>query len=98
MSLYLIHTFKFSCYFSGYLPQSCINAMLPSVQFDELYTRLVHNRASSVDCDTEDSDSAGQRSRSESDEDYEYDGYEYDDDIYGYSEYENWRGPILNMF
>ena len=59
-------------------------------QFDDIYTRLVHNKSNSILSDTEDSGS-GRSQRSDSDDDdYEYDGYEYDDDIYGYmEEYEN---------
>ena len=53
--------------------------------FDDTYTRLVHNRSSSVDCDTEDSGTP-QTPNSDSEDEYEYDGYVYDDDIYGYYE------------
>ena len=75
---------------SGELSVNYLHSLPVCRQFDDIYTRLVHNKSNSILSDTEDSGS-GRSQRSDSDDDdYEYDGYEYDDDIYGYmGEYEN---------
>ncbi len=59
-------------------------------QFDDLFTRLVHNRAGSALSDTEDDSASSFSHKSIESAGYEYDGYVYDDAIYGYmEEYEN---------
>ncbi len=69
---------------AGNLDACILHSMFPCDQFDATYTRLVYNCTSTVDYDTEESDTT--HSLSDSDNEYEFDGYEYDDDIYGYYE------------
>ncbi len=66
---------------AGELPVAFLRSLSVAHHFDDIFTRLVHNRVHSALSDTEESGSA--RSPGSSAE-YEYDGYEYDDDIYGY--------------
>ena len=74
---------------SGHLPAQVLSTLVPCDMFDDTYTRLVHNRAGSLDYDTEESGTP-RTPNSDSEDEYEFDGYEYDDDIYGYYDDGEW--------
>ena len=70
---------------SADLASSFLHSLPQHASFDETYTNLIHNRTSAIDYDTEESGTQ-HSTNSESEEEYELDGYEYDEDIYGYYE------------
>ena len=70
---------------AGYLLSSFFDALPECDRFDDGYARLIHKKTKQLyDTDTEES-ATGQSAESSGKEDnYDYDGFEYDDDIYGY--------------
>ena len=78
---------------SGHLSTTFLLSLTPCRQYDDSFTRLVHQRvgASALsDTDTEESRSTRSQRSADSATGYDFDAYEYDDDIYAYmDEYEN---------
>ena len=74
---------------SGQVPKPILRSLEPCEIFDDTFTRLVHNRSASFDYDTEGSETP-RTPNSDSEDEYEFDGYEYDEDIYGYYDDGEW--------
>lgn len=74
---------------SGVVSPELLHTLEPCQIFDDTFTRLVHNRSASFDYDTEGSETP-RSPNSDSDDEYEFDGFEYDEDIYGYYDDGEW--------